>query len=38
MEKYRIKEPEAQALSDFLTPMLDWVPAKRATAQQMISH
>ena len=38
MEKYRIKESEAQALSDFLTPMLDWVPGKRATAQSMLSH
>ena len=33
MEKYRIKEEEAQALSDFLVPMLAWYPHKRATAQ-----
>lgn len=32
MEKYRIKEDEAQALSDFLVPMLEWYPHKRATA------
>jgi hypothetical protein len=33
MEKYRIKEEEAENLSDFLTPMLGWYPEKRATAQ-----
>lgn len=32
MEKYRIKEEEAKAFSDFLTPMLEWYPEKRATA------
>jgi serine/threonine-protein kinase SRPK3 len=38
MEKYRIKEEEAENLSDFLTPMLGWYPEKRATAQQMLQH
>lgn len=38
MEKYRIKEEEAQGLSDFLMPMLAWYPAKRATAQEMLSN
>lgn len=38
MEKYRIKEEEAQALSDFLVPMLEWYPEKRATAQKMLDH
>jgi serine/threonine-protein kinase SRPK3 len=38
MEKYRIKEDEATALSDFLVPMLEWYPSKRATAQSMLSH
>ena len=38
MEKYRIKEEEAQSLSDFLTPMLEWYPTQRATAQQMLNH
>lgn len=38
MEKYRIKEEEAQLLSDFLLPMLDWNPDRRATAQQMLNH
>lgn len=31
-EKYMIKPDEAQALSDFLLPMLEWYPNKRATA------
>jgi len=26
------------AFSDFLVPMLEWYPEKRATAQQMLSH
>lgn len=38
MEKYRFKELEAQSLTDFLLPMLEWDPQKRATAQQMLSH
>lgn len=38
MEKYRIKEEEAQLLSDFLVPMLEWYPEKRATAQKMLDH
>ncbi len=38
MEKYRIKEEEAQSLSDFLTPMLEWVPGKRATAMEMLDN
>jgi len=38
MEKYRVKEEEALALSDFLVPMLEWYPHKRATAQQMLNH
>lgn len=32
MEKYRIKEEEANALAAFLQPMLTWYPCKRATA------
>jgi hypothetical protein len=32
-EKYRIKEAEAIAFADFLKPMLEWYPEKRATAQ-----
>lgn len=32
MEKYRIKEEEAVSLAEFLLPMLEWYPEKRATA------
>eukprot|EP00826_Nyctotherus_ovalis_P034859 TRINITY_DN2941_c0_g1_i1.p2 TRINITY_DN2941_c0_g1~~TRINITY_DN2941_c0_g1_i1.p2 ORF type:complete len:137 (-),score=54.61 TRINITY_DN2941_c0_g1_i1:70-480(-) len=38
MEKYHFKEAEAQGIADFLLPMLEWDPQKRATAQQMLSH
>ncbi len=38
MEKYRIKESEAQGLTDFLMPMLNYYPERRATAQQMLSN
>jgi serine/threonine protein kinase len=38
MEKYRIKESEAQGLTDFLMPMLDYFPERRATAQEMLSN
>ena len=38
MEKYRIKESEAQALNDFLMPMLNYYPERRATAQNMLNH
>lgn len=33
MEKYRFKEREALEFADFLKPMLEWDPEKRATAQ-----
>lgn len=33
MEKYKFKEKEAQSFSDFLTPLLEWDPEKRATAE-----
>jgi hypothetical protein len=38
MEKYRLKEAEAQGLNDFLLPMLIYYPEKRATAQSMLNH
>jgi serine/threonine-protein kinase SRPK3 len=38
MEKYRIKENEAGALTDFLMPMLNYYPERRATAQSMLNH
>lgn len=37
-EKYYIKEDEAQALADFLLPMLNWNHEKRASAQEMLKH
>jgi serine/threonine protein kinase len=38
MEKYRVKESEAEGLNDFLMPMLQYFPEKRASAQDMLSH
>ena len=38
MEKYGMSEKDSKDLSDFLTPMLDFNPTKRATAEQMLSH
>ena len=38
MEKYKIKIKEAESLADFLVPMLQYYPERRATAQQMLSH
>lgn len=32
VEKYKYKEKEALAFADFLTPLLEWNPEKRATA------
>jgi serine/threonine-protein kinase SRPK3 len=32
VEKYHFKESEAVAFAEFLTPMLEWYPEKRATA------
>ena len=37
-DKYLIKEKEALALADFLTPMLRWRHDKRASAQEMLNH
>lgn len=37
-EKYLIREEEANALSNFLMPMLGWHHDKRATAEQMLEH
>ena len=33
VEKYRFKEEEATSFAEFLIPMLDWDPEKRASAQ-----
>lgn len=38
MEKYKFIETEAEALADFLLPMLEWYPEKRATAKEMLEH
>lgn len=37
-EKYGLDKEEAQALTDFLLPMLEYVPEDRATAKQMLDH
>jgi serine/threonine protein kinase len=38
VEKYRIKDEEANLLADFLLPMLSWNHESRATAEQMLKH
>ena len=38
MEKYRIKENEAEALADFIMPMLEYYPEKRISAQELLKH
>lgn len=38
MEKYEWSKEEAQSFSSFLSPMLDLVPERRATAAQCLSH
>ena len=38
INKYYFKENEAQALTDFIMPMLEYYPEKRATARQMLRH
>lgn len=37
-EKYHFRQEEAARISDFLTPMLDLVPDKRANAGGMAGH
>lgn len=37
-KKYFFIEDEAKALNDFLLPMLEYYPSKRATAKQMLGH
>jgi serine/threonine-protein kinase SRPK3 len=32
VNKYRLKETEADSLADFLLPMLSWYPSERASA------
>ncbi len=37
-EKYHFKDDEGKRISDFLTPMLELVPEKRANAGGMAAH
>lgn len=38
IKKYHFKEKEAQAFSDFLMPMLEYYPEKRASARDLLRH
>lgn len=38
MEKYDFNEQDAKDIADFLVPILDFVPEKRPTAAQCLSH
>ena len=38
VKKYHMKRNEAYALNDFLLPMLEYYPEKRASAKKMLSH
>jgi serine/threonine protein kinase len=38
IEKYEFTEKNANAMSEFLVPMLDFVPEKRPTAAQLLQH
>lgn len=38
LEKYELDETLAQELTDFMLPMLEFDPRKRATAQEMLNH
>ena len=38
IKKYHFKEFEAEALSNFMLPMLEYYPEKRASAKKMLSH
>ena len=38
MQKYRFKKHEAEMLSSFLLPILQWEPSKRPSAQTMLNH
>ena len=33
-----MKEADARAFADFLLPMLEWKPGKRATAKEILKH
>ena len=38
VKKYHFKENEAQALTDFLLPMLEFYPERRASARDLLRH
>lgn len=38
LEKYDFSEQDANDMADFLVPILDFVPEKRPTAAQLLSH
>lgn len=38
MEKYSFSEQDANDMTNFLVPILDYVPEKRPTAAQCLSH
>ena len=38
IKKYHLRKNEAIALNDFLLPMLEYCPEKRASAKKMLSH
>ena len=38
VKKYHFKEFEAQALTDFLLPMLEYYPERRASARELLRH
>lgn len=38
VEKYEFTEKNASDMSDFLVPILDFVPEKRPTAAQLLQH
>ena len=37
-EKYKFRSHEAKAFANFLLPMLEWDPEKRASAKTMLNH
>jgi serine/threonine-protein kinase SRPK3 len=38
IERYKFSESDANEFSEFLTPLLDFAPEKRPTAQQCLQH
>jgi serine/threonine protein kinase len=38
IDKYKLPEAEAKEFAEFLTPILEFAPEKRPTAQQCLDH